>query len=135
MEYPVEQVAKLCVISYAQGVLDINDERMKKPISVKLDKVPRFPDDWKCAVIVSKDVTGDIHLYVVANNHLYRKSLEKLFKVKMVGYVGHVRVDTDEKSAYYFPIVNSFSEDFLREKKVEMDKELENRFPEWKEDY
>ena len=102
--------AKRAVKSYVERNLEAIGEKMVLPvINIKLGHIPTWEgDSVNDAVLVSRDErTGNVHLYVMTCV-MHKEVVENMFGIKIQDYVGHVVIDTEEKSENFFPMVNSF---------------------------
>ncbi len=119
------------VVSYISSELKALGVSMITPvIGVKLGHTPKWEgDDPRDAVVVSRDTkTGYIHLYVMTSL-FHKEVVEQLFDIKIEDYVGHVIIDSKEKSDRFLPVVKDF-ENVLKSRLEEESKKKE-LFPEW----
>ena len=102
--------AKRFVKSYIERNLEAIGEKMVYPVvNIKLGHAPTWEgDSVNDAVLISRDEkTGNIHLYVMTCI-MHKSVIETMFGIKIQDYVGHIVIDTEEKSSDFFPMVNSF---------------------------
>ena len=120
------------VLSYIRKELSTIGLSMITPIiSIQLGHTPKWEgDDPRDAVVVSRDKrTGYVHLYIMTSL-FHKEVIEKMFDIEIEDYVGHVIIDSKEKSDQLFPIVKDF-ENILKSRLEEESKKKKELFPEW----
>lgn len=131
------QKARETAVTRVEGYLETNKKMIYPVIGVKLDHTPRYDlDIVENAVIISQDEkTGNIHLYFLISDREYKRVIEEMFDVKIDIYVGHVVIDSEEKSKKYFSLIKEkFNRDTINQEKhriYSVQKMNTMKFSEW----